>query len=393
MHFTDRLTLDGALRRTADGFALVSARVARGGNVQLYLGSEIGIADKEIVRVYRPETEVFKRAALKSYSGVPITIGHPKDGVSAANWKDLAVGEVGEEVLRDGEFVRVPMMLRDANAISAVDKGTRELSMGYDAEITIADGVTPSGQKFDAVMGGFKMNHVAIVGDARGGPELRIGDGAKWGASPIENKQIEDEQPKDKTMTLKTITLDGLPVETTDAGAMAIEKLQRQLADATTSRVTAETKTVADAAAHTAALAAKDVEIATLKTQLADAKITPAKLRDAAKDYANTLAAAKIIAPAVVITDAMDTPAIYKAVVTAKMGDTAKDWSEANFETSFRTLAAGLPKGAITDGGDSLRSAFTDGLVTNFADARAKADAAREKHLNDLRNGYKPATA
>ena len=64
MQFTDKLTLDGAIRRTADGYGVVSARVARSGNVQVYLGSEVGMNDKATVRVYRPESEVFKKDAI-----------------------------------------------------------------------------------------------------------------------------------------------------------------------------------------------------------------------------------------------------------------------------------------------------------------------------------------
>jgi len=167
MQFTDRLTLDGGIRRTGDGYGVLSAKVARAGNVQLYLGSEVGMNDKAIVRVYRPESEVFKKDAIASYAGVPVTIDHPKNGVNAETWKDLAVGEVGDDVLRDGEFVRVPMMLRDAKALKAVEDGKRELSMGYSAEIRFADGVTPSGELFDAIMSDFKMNHVAIVDKGR----------------------------------------------------------------------------------------------------------------------------------------------------------------------------------------------------------------------------------
>lgn len=92
MKFTDRMTVDAsAIRETDDGL-VVQARVARGGNVQDYLGAEMGVAEKAIVRIYRPEDEVFARKAFQTYARKPITIGHPKGGVSADTWKDLAVG-------------------------------------------------------------------------------------------------------------------------------------------------------------------------------------------------------------------------------------------------------------------------------------------------------------
>lgn len=332
MQFTDKLTLDGAIRRTGDGYGVVSARVARGGNVQLYLGSEVGANDKAVVRVYRPEKEVFKKDAIASYAGVPVTIDHPKNGVSADTWKDLAVGEVGDDVLRDGEFVRVPMMLRDAKAIKAVEDGKRELSMGYSAEITFADGVTPSGEPFDAIMSDFKMNHVAIVGKARGGEELRIGDGAdKWGAAPI---STTDKETVDMTEVLRTVVVDGLSVQTTDQGAQAITKLQKDL-ESSAAKLTA-----ADAA-HTAALSAKDEEIGKLKADLKkaqDAALKPEDLDRMVADRAELVKVVQTIDSKIEIkgSDAD----LRRAAVKAKLGDEmVKDASDAEVSGMFKAIA------------------------------------------------------
>lgn len=179
MKFVDSMAVTDGLKRMSNGNVALEARVARGGNVQEYLGSELGFMDRDVVRVYRPDAEVFSRDAIKTYAGVPVTLGHPSEQVTTETWKDHAVGEVGDEVLRDGEFVRVPMMLRDAAAIAAVEAGTRELSMGYDASVVLQAGETPSGDPYDAVMSGFRMNHVAVVPRARGGSDrhaFRNGD-------------------------------------------------------------------------------------------------------------------------------------------------------------------------------------------------------------------------
>jgi hypothetical protein len=50
-------------------------------------------------------------------------------------------------------------------------------------------------------------------------------------------------------------------------------------------------------------------------------------LRDAARAYAVTAGKAKKLG--VTVTDAMDEPAIMKAVVDAKLGDKAKGWTDA----------------------------------------------------------------
>lgn len=375
MQFTDRLLLDGAPRRTSDGYAVLSARVARGGNVQRYLGAEFGMADKAIVRVYRPEGEVFARDALRTYAGVPVTVGHPTARVTADTWRDLAVGEVGDEVLRDGEFVRVPMILRDANAIRRVEAGTRELSMGYEAEITMSDGVSPSGEQYDAVMTNFRMNHVAIVDHARGGTELRIGDHAeanKWGAAPI--TLTTDKEKVTMSDTLRTVVVDGLSVLTTDHGALAIDKLTKALAD----RDTAKDKLVSD---HATALAAKDGELAKK-----DAEIDALKakvLDDAAIDArvqarGDLIAKAKAIA-ADVATDGKSDVEIRRAVVVAKLGDAAvKDKPAAYVDARFDILAENLKS-------DPLRGTIKDGVKPNTP---ASATAAYDAMVSDLTGAW-----
>ncbi|MBY5657172.1 DUF2213 domain-containing protein [Rhizobium leguminosarum] len=378
MQFTDKLTLDGAIRRTADGYGVVSAKVARGGNVQLYLGSEVGMNDKATVRVYRPESEVFKKGAIASYAGVPVTINHPKNGVSADTWKDLAVGEVGDDVLRDGEFVRVPMMLRDAKAIKAVEDGKRELSMGYSAEITIADGVTPSGETFDAIMSDFKMNHVAIVDQARGGAELRIGDGAdKWGAAPI---STTDKETVTMTDALRTVVVDGLSVQTTDQGAQAIAKLLKDLESSAA-------KIVSSDAAHATAIAAKDEEIGTLKAEnqkLKDAAPKPADLDKLVADRAALVTTIKAIDSKIEMSGVSDSD-LRRAAVKAKLGDEmVKDASDAEITGMFKAIAKDVKTA------DPFARAVSEGL-NNVGDASTKAEDAWGKSIADLNAWRKEA--
>ncbi|TAV98494.1 DUF2213 domain-containing protein [Rhizobium ruizarguesonis] len=373
MQFTDKLTLDGAIRRTADGYGVVSAKVARGGNVQLYLGSEVGMNDKATVRVYRPESEVFKKDAIASYAGVPVTINHPKNGVSADTWKDLAVGEVGDDVLRDGEFVRVPMMLRDAKAIKAVEDGKRELSMGYSAEITFADGVTPAGETFDAIMSDFKMNHVAIVDQARGGAELRIGDGAdKWGAAPI---STTDKETVTMTDALRTVVVDGLSVQTTDQGAQAIAKLLKDLESSAA-------KIVSSDAAHATAIAAKDEEIGTLKAEnqkLKDAAPKPADLDKLVADRAALVTTIKAIDSKIEVSGVSDSD-LRRAAVKAKLGDEmVKDASDAEITGMFKAIAKDVKTA------DPFATVVRDGLKQ--ADP-SNSNAAHASMVNDMSTAW-----
>jgi hypothetical protein len=177
MHLNDRLTID-AKRRTNDGYLVVNARVARADNIQLYAGDEVGKPDMSVVRVFRPADEVFATDTMESFAHRPVTLGHPAQAVSATNWRDVAKGWSDAEVVRDGEFVRVSMLLADAETILAVENGTRELSMGYDCQLDWKSGVTPTGEAYDAIQRKIRSNHIAVVPQARGGKELRIGDSA-----------------------------------------------------------------------------------------------------------------------------------------------------------------------------------------------------------------------
>lgn len=178
MHLQDKLTIDNK-RRTGDGYLVVNARVARADNVQVYSGAEVGKPEMASVRVFRPADEVFNKDTLGSFAHRPVTLGHPSSAVTSVNWKDIAKGWSEGEVARDGEFVRVSMLLADDATIREIDAGTRELSMGYDCTLDWTSGVSPSGEAYDAIQRGIRSNHIAVVPQARGGSELRIGDSAR----------------------------------------------------------------------------------------------------------------------------------------------------------------------------------------------------------------------
>lgn len=283
VQLTDTLTLDGTARICADGCLVADVRAARVG-IQTYLRGETDAPDTftaDQVRVYRPESEVFSRDSMASFAAAPFTIDHPTTPVDSTNWRDLGVGEVNGDVVRDGGFVRVPVIVRDAAAVEKVRTTHKQLSMGYSCSLDWTPGTTPDGQTYDAVQRDIKINHLAAVRAARGGPELKISD-------------ERSANPSTGDIPMKTLTIDGLRVpNVSDEAEAAIVKLQAD-------KVTAD-KALADAqAAQDKAMAAKDAEIDELKDKavdqatidkLADAKaqvVTRAKelLGDKAPDFA-----------------------------------------------------------------------------------------------------------
>jgi len=391
MQLFDTVTLDG-LRRTQDGYLVADARVARTG-IQLYTGLEVdpedkhGLRDKAVVRVYRPEEEVFAKDAMHSYAYRPVTEDHPSDMVTADNWKEHAVGQTGGEVVRDGEFVRVPLVLMDKNAIAKVEGGKRELSMGYSTELKFQDGVTPQGEQYDAIQTSLRMNHLAVVSAARGGSHLKIGDKS---------------QPKEKDMTLKMVTVDGIPVEVTDQGATVINTLQQRLVDAGKKFADAETAhqtKLADAEkAHAAAIAEKDKALAAKDADLAkkDAEIDTlkGKIVDGAAldklvgDRADLVATAKAIAKDVK-TEGLSDADIRKAAVVAKLGDAAvKDKAQAYIDARFDILAEEAKKAMNAD---PFANVVRDGLTAASDTDKGVTDAYTQM-IADMKAGKTSAT-
>lgn len=332
MKFTDTVAIAGTRRRD-DGYLVADARVARTG-IQNYAGYEVGKPDMAIVRVYRPDAEVFSRDTMASFAHRPVTNDHPDVPVTADNWKEHAVGNTADEVARDGHLLRIPLMVSDATAIKDIEDGKRELSAGYSCELDWTSGRTADGKAYDAIQKNIRANHVAIVDRGRAGSEVRIGDGAKvWGAAPLPS--TTDKETITMSDALRTVVVDGLSVQTTDQGATAINKLLKDLESSAAKLVDAGT-------AHKQAIAAKDEEIGTLKADLKkaqDAAPKPADLDKLVADRVALVTSAKAI-HGDVKTDGVTDADIRKAVVTAKLGDEmVKDASEPEISGMFKALA------------------------------------------------------
>lgn len=371
MLFHDRAILDGPARITRDGYFVAEARVARANNIQDYLPAEIGLAPKadgSPYRIFRPESAVFAKDAVASAAHRPITINHPSEDVTSVNWKNLAVGDIGGDVMRDGDALRVPIKVMDANGIKAARTTHQEFSLGYSANLDMTPG-TFGDAAYDGSMKDIRINHLALVPNARGGPELRIID-------------ERPENLRDQETIVKKIMLDGLQVDLSDAGAVevAIGKLQGSLADAKTALTAAETKTTEQATA----IVAKDAEIVTLKDAVEKAKMTPQQMRDAAKAYATTVGKAK--AMGITVTDAMDEPAIMKAVVDKAMGDAAKDYSPENIATAFAVLT----KDAKVET-NALDAAISNTPI-RMGDSTAQIATSRAAWLSTKSNAYRAST-
>lgn len=375
--FDNAVSISG-VRRTNDGYLVADVRVARTG-VQDYLGSEVdpdgslGLRDMQIVRVYRPEEEVFSDESMRSYAYRPVTNDHPRESVNSLNWKQLAVGQTDGKVVRDGEWVQVPMVLMDADMIAKVEGGKRQLSMGYKCILDATSGVTPDGIHYDAVQRNLRMNHLAVVSAARAGPDARIGDNGD-GTAP-KGATVED-----RRMTVQTqkVVVDGLTIETTDQGAQVIVKLQKQLLDSENNFKKMKEEEETKNKAKDAELAKKDAQIDDLKAKV----LSGDALDTAVAARADLLDAAKRIAPKLEVKGLSDA-AIKKAVVVASVGDSMKDKSESYIDARFDMLAESVR--TTSDAQTQLRHVLSNTAVVGddaqkYQDAVSKSAADLNKH-------------
>ena len=299
MKFTDKAHV-GKVKKTADGYLSANAKALRTG-IQEYLASELGMVGDHIVKVMRPPESVFSKDSLSSAVHIPVTLGHPEELVTSDNWKDYAIGEVGSDVMRDGEYASFSLMVKDKAGLAAYDAGTREISMGYVADMMPA----PDDADYDFIMGPPKYNHLALVDKARAGSEARIGDSAAntWGAAPFNTTEKEIQMTD-----MKTVVVGDKAVQVAAADADVITKLMKD---------------------HEKAISDKDAKIAELKIEVADtAKLvkTDEQIAELINDGVKEIAAVSEKAAKLVdgyAADGKDAMTIRREVIAKVYGDEA----------------------------------------------------------------------
>lgn len=153
----------------------MAATIARTG-VQTYTDSR-----GNTIREYRPPESVFAPDSLATLGSIPVTVGHPPQGVTPSNHRQVSVGHVSDAPparRADGpvEWVDAMVIVSDGEALRKVDAGDlTEVSMGYLADVVPERGVAPDGQHYDAIQKNIRFNHLALLQDGH----ARAGSGAR----------------------------------------------------------------------------------------------------------------------------------------------------------------------------------------------------------------------
>lgn len=165
----DRGSLPGEAEVTEEGYVKAKAIVTRCG-VFLYKNAD-GTVRKEL----RHPDEVLNMESLESMKMVPVVNGHPPERlVNADNAKRLAVGYTGETVETNMPYVLANLVITDKDMVEdIVSKKKRELSLGYTVDLVEEPGLY-HGEPYDYMQTNIRYNHLAVVDQARAGPEARI---------------------------------------------------------------------------------------------------------------------------------------------------------------------------------------------------------------------------
>ena len=167
----------GTRRRTPEGYLRAQAALIRTGVLQ-FLGAELGLTGQDAQRrhgVLFGRDTVFDQRTLNSVHLKPVTFGHPSQDVTPQNHSVLAVGHLGDDVQEiEGGRLGTSMLLTSPAAITAVEQGVEETSIGFYSKIVPEAGES-GGEPFSFKLSGpLQVNHLAIVGAGRAGPTVRI---------------------------------------------------------------------------------------------------------------------------------------------------------------------------------------------------------------------------
>ena len=378
MFLADRLNISTEREYTDEGFLRVPARISRIG-IQEYLAVEMGLTDRDptdIIRVYRPEEEVFSHDSLNSFASKPVTNNHPPELVNPKNFRNFSVGFSGPEVAQDGMFAKTVLNVTDEEAIKNIESGKVELSNGYTADIDWTPGVTPEGEQYDAVQRNIKGNHIAIVERGRAGPACRVADNLP---------NLGD------IVTMAKITIDGVDFEVSDQAAQAVGKLQASLIDAEkeTQMKAEEVKAKEDEMEEEAKEAKKTEDSLKAKLDDANSKIPTADTLD------------KLVADRTALVDSIlkvapemewqgkDADTLRREVVTAKcqniqMDSLSTDYIKARFDMLVESVGSNSQQQL-----DDTFAKELNGKSKKVEDTRSADVIAREKMMADSRNAWK----
>ena len=149
-------------------------------------------------RELRLPDEVFDPLSLASYEAKPVIITHDAGLVTKDNVAENEIGTILTKGFRDGENVRAKIVIHDTDEMK--QSGLKELSLGYNLDLDETPGEW-NGQPYDAIQRNIRINHLALVREARAGEQARLN---------IDGRGAEMKGVKAMSIRTKTRRSDGI---------------------------------------------------------------------------------------------------------------------------------------------------------------------------------------
>ncbi len=128
-------------------------------------------SDGSVRRELRLPEEVFDPDSLASYQGKPIIISHDAGLVTKDNVSENSIGTILTPGYQDGDAVRAKITIHDTDEMKR--SRLKELSLGYNLDLDETPGEW-QGQRYDAIQRNIRINHLALVREARAGNQARL---------------------------------------------------------------------------------------------------------------------------------------------------------------------------------------------------------------------------
>lgn len=155
------------VENTPEGFLQGEAIVTRLG-VFKYFNAD----GSERLELRHPD-DVLHPDSLATLRSKPITEDHPNVMVTSENVDSFMVGLTGEDVKVDENLISTSLTITHKKAITAINNGKREFSLGYTLDTIPEEGVY-NNEKYTYRQTNIRYNHLALVDAGRAGRAARI---------------------------------------------------------------------------------------------------------------------------------------------------------------------------------------------------------------------------
>lgn len=132
----------------------------------------------ETRREYRPPEEVFSSASIESLKNSTVTVEHPPEQrVHTENFRQHAVGHVGEDVRIVGDALMATIYVNDEETVRAILNGDlKDISPGYRIQYDATSGSDPHHGEYDVIQRNIQYNHISLLpyGEGRQGTQVGL---------------------------------------------------------------------------------------------------------------------------------------------------------------------------------------------------------------------------